>query len=129
MNGILIEYEGEDSGIGLLFASKAAVQVKQNIFFYHRASSTKIIFQMFFDPLPNLPSLQFFRGVKGGGRSGGEGSYVFFTRKFPNMIEKKIPYEILKICYPLHKIPTTSLFLPDDSFFSNRALQFQKRIG
>ena len=27
MNGILIEYEGEDSGIGLLFASKAAVQV------------------------------------------------------------------------------------------------------
>ena len=28
MNGILIEYEGEDSGIGLLFASKAAVQVK-----------------------------------------------------------------------------------------------------
>ena len=30
VNGILIEYEGEDSGIGLLFASKAAVQV--NIF-------------------------------------------------------------------------------------------------
>ena len=27
VNGILIEYEGEDSGIGLLFASKAAVQV------------------------------------------------------------------------------------------------------
>ena len=27
LNGILIEYEGEDSGIGLLFASKAAVQV------------------------------------------------------------------------------------------------------
>ena len=29
VNGILIEYEGEDSGIGLLFASKAAVQVKK----------------------------------------------------------------------------------------------------
>ena len=28
VNGILIEYEGEDSGIGLLFASKAAVQVR-----------------------------------------------------------------------------------------------------
>ncbi|XP_023345498.1 vesicular acetylcholine transporter isoform X2 [Eurytemora carolleeae] len=27
VNGILIEYEGEDSGIGLLFASKAAVQI------------------------------------------------------------------------------------------------------
>ena len=27
VNGILIEYEGEDSGIGMLFASKAAVQV------------------------------------------------------------------------------------------------------
>ena len=27
VNGILIEYEGEDSGIGLLFASKAAIQV------------------------------------------------------------------------------------------------------
>ena len=27
VNGILIEYEGEDSGIGILFASKAAVQV------------------------------------------------------------------------------------------------------
>ena len=31
VNGILIEYEGEDSGIGLLFASKAAVQVMLNI--------------------------------------------------------------------------------------------------
>ena len=30
VNGILIEYEGEDSGIGLLFASKAAVQVRDN---------------------------------------------------------------------------------------------------
>jgi hypothetical protein len=27
VGGILIEYEGEDSGIGLLFASKAAIQV------------------------------------------------------------------------------------------------------
>jgi len=27
VNGILIEYEGEDSGIGMLFASKAAVQI------------------------------------------------------------------------------------------------------
>ena len=27
VGGILIEYEGEDSGIGILFASKAAVQV------------------------------------------------------------------------------------------------------
>ena len=27
MGGILIEYEGEDSGIGLLFASKAAIQI------------------------------------------------------------------------------------------------------
>ena len=31
VNGILIEYEGEDSGIGLLFASKAAVQVGYTI--------------------------------------------------------------------------------------------------
>ena len=31
VNGILIEYEGEDSGIGLLFASKAAVQVGRYI--------------------------------------------------------------------------------------------------
>merc|ERR1712038_1084067 len=30
VNGILIEYEGEDSGIGLLFASKAAVQIFVN---------------------------------------------------------------------------------------------------
>merc|ERR550539_2194645 len=30
LNGILIEYEGEDSGIGLLFASKAAVQIFVN---------------------------------------------------------------------------------------------------
>merc|ERR1719336_2432838 len=30
VNGILIEYEGEDSGIGLLFASKAAVQIYVN---------------------------------------------------------------------------------------------------
>lgn len=32
VNGILIEYEGEDSGIGLLFASKAAVQIFVNPF-------------------------------------------------------------------------------------------------
>ena len=31
VNGILIEYEGEDSGIGLLFASKAAIQVSNNV--------------------------------------------------------------------------------------------------
>ena len=31
VNGILIEYEGEDSGIGLLFASKAAVQVSVSV--------------------------------------------------------------------------------------------------
>merc|ERR1719458_1904776 len=30
VHGILIEYEGEDSGIGLLFASKAAVQIFVN---------------------------------------------------------------------------------------------------
>ena len=27
IGGMLIEYEGEDSGIGLLFASKAAIQI------------------------------------------------------------------------------------------------------
>ena len=27
VNGILIEYEGEDAGIGYLFASKAAIQI------------------------------------------------------------------------------------------------------
>merc|ERR1711953_375912 len=27
VNGILIEYEGEDTGIGYLFASKAAIQI------------------------------------------------------------------------------------------------------
>ena len=35
VNGILIEYEGEDSGIGLLFASKAAIQVSVGGSFPH----------------------------------------------------------------------------------------------
>lgn len=29
VRAILLEYEGEDSGIGLLFASKAAIQVSK----------------------------------------------------------------------------------------------------
>ena len=61
VNGILIEYEGEDSGIGLLFASKAAVQVMKVRFGFRRLAIWDILNCWLSIALSNLVVQNIFR--------------------------------------------------------------------